>query len=265
MDDVIVPDGVVETSQGDERAAFCGDQAVGFGVEWPRLAGAAHGRQRREAEMDAEVVGAVDGAGKHEVGVAIVQAITRQLDRVQAAGTRSVERVRPDPEPEGALQQECRQSGREAVAWIDGCDTGGGKRFGAVAGQAGDRGGFDECRHTGRRKREVAKHRAEALRVDVGVAGVLQRCSRGVKSPLEHRIQGADLVSGDGEPVRVEQRLESLDVPAAVRPRPVGTVGWAVAQHVLGGNTPSIARYARHEIAALDDRVPQFVGGGSPR
>ena len=69
--------------------------------------------------MDAEVVGAVDGASKHEVGVAIVQAIARELDGVQAAGTRSVERVRPDPEPEGALQQQCGQSGREAVARID--------------------------------------------------------------------------------------------------------------------------------------------------
>src|SRR6478752_1952768 len=92
MDGVPVADGLVKPTQDDEAAPLGWDQAIRIAVEWTRPAAFAQGAEGGEAKMDAQIVRAVHRTGQHDVRVPIVQSIAGQLDRVQTARARGVDR-----------------------------------------------------------------------------------------------------------------------------------------------------------------------------
>jgi hypothetical protein len=62
---------VVEPHQRDHRGSLRGDEAVGVGMERAAATALAHRLERAEADVDEEIVGAVDGTGQHHVGAAV--------------------------------------------------------------------------------------------------------------------------------------------------------------------------------------------------
>ncbi len=68
--------------------------------------------------MDEEIVGAIDRAGNHDIGAAIVQAVACQLDGVERRGAGRIERKGIAAQIQRLCGEMSRQPGREAVARV---------------------------------------------------------------------------------------------------------------------------------------------------
>ena len=101
-----------------KAAPSAGHQAVGVGGKGTALAAPAHGLQRAEADVDKEIVGAVDRAGDHHIGAPILEPVAGQFDRVERGGTGRVEGKGIAAEIQRLGRQVRRQARREAVARI---------------------------------------------------------------------------------------------------------------------------------------------------
>ena len=109
---------VVEPAQRDEAAPSAGTRPSASRWNGRERPAAAERAERGEAEVDEQVVGAVDRAGEHHVGGAVVEPVAGELDGVEAARAGRVERERAGAEPERPLQHQRRQPGQEPVARI---------------------------------------------------------------------------------------------------------------------------------------------------
>ena len=109
MDRVAIAHCIVEPSQHHKAATLGRDEAVGVSVERPRLARRAQRVECRETLVNEEVVGAVHCAGQHQVGIVVMQPIARQLDCIQTAGARRIERHRADTQAKRTFQHERRE------------------------------------------------------------------------------------------------------------------------------------------------------------
>ena len=75
--------GVLEAFQRDQCRPRRRNESVGVGVERARSARRAQRLQCCEPQMQEQVIGSVDSAGQHDVGVAVLQCVAGELDRVQ--------------------------------------------------------------------------------------------------------------------------------------------------------------------------------------
>ena len=253
VDRVAVGDRVLEAPQRDESASLGRHEAVGASVERSRPAGAAQRIQGRETLVDEQVIGAVDRAGQHQVGGAIVQPIAGQFDGVQAARTGGVDGERTDAQSQRTFEQQRRKARREPVARPRQVDV----RFCAVHPEIAERGGLHERRHARRRERQVAEHGAEPRRISMVVARIAECLAGGVERPLEDGIEGDDLLGGDREAARVEHRLEVVDVATTIRPDPVITPVGTVAHDVGRGQVPPVRWHMGDQVITGDHPLPE--------
>ena len=91
--------------------------AAAVGVPGQRAAPAAcrQRRQRREADVEEEVVGVVEAAGQHRVAGAVMEQVAGELHGVERGGAGRIEREGRAFETQGARRKHCRQPRDEAV------------------------------------------------------------------------------------------------------------------------------------------------------
>ena len=254
VDRVTVAHRVGETAQRDEPAPFGRDETVGVDVERPRPPRGAQRLECRETGMDEQVVGAVHGAGEHQIGVAVVESIAGQLDRIQAARAGGIQRQCADAETQRPLEQECRKSGHEPIPGIAGV----GRRVGGAA-RLTRLHCLRERGHARRRERQIAENCSEASGIAVVVAGVAHCLTGGVERPEEEGVEPDEFVGGHGETGRVEQVLEPGHVPSTVRPGAVGAVVTGCAQDVGRSDVPPVGRHAGDQVVPGHHTSPELV------
>ena len=110
--------GVLEAFERDQRRPRGGNESVGVGVERARPARRAQRLQGGEPQMQEQVIGSVDSAGQHHVGVAVLQCVAGELDRVQRRRARRVQREGRPGDAHRLGDQMYRQSGGEPVARV---------------------------------------------------------------------------------------------------------------------------------------------------
>lgn len=241
MERVAVTARVGESLEHHEARALGREQAVGVGVKRAATAALAQRAQGPEAHVNEEVVGAVDRARQHHVGLAVVQAIAGVLDRVQRRRARGIERECGRLQPERVPEQQRGQAGPEAVARVHGFVRRTPHRLG-------------ERRHAAGGEAEVAEDRP-GPRGRVREACVPQRRAPSVQRPQEHRVQALERRGRHLEPRGVE--LQIANVPASIRPDPVGlrVVGRALDPARLDAPAPLGRR--GHAIDRTADVGPQ--------
>ncbi|SRX82268.1 hypothetical protein MPP7335_04028 [Mycolicibacterium parafortuitum] len=227
--------GVLEAFQRDERGARRRHQPVGVGVERPGPAGHAQRLQRGEAEVQEQVVGAVDPTGDHHVGGAIVQRVAGQLDRVQRGRARRVEGVRRPRHAHRPGDQVHRQPRTESVAGIDV----------TVAGPHT----LDERRVHRARIGQVADDQPGARRRDRSAERLL--CA--VRQPPYERVEALEIGDLRGEVGQIEG---CLDVTSGRRRHPQPRL--VTGQQRRGVHAaPMVPRGRREQTAAGQGRVEQ--------
>ena len=242
---------VAESHQGDQDGTFGGDQAVGLAVEGAALPGAAHRGQRAEADVDEQVVGAVDASGEHEVGGALVQPVAGQFDRVQRGGAGRVQGVAALLEPECSGGQDGRQAGVEPVTRVGAAGCGlVGVRAGVLAGQPDLLG---VAGHGGGGEGQVADHQPAVCAAPVArpPAGLGQGLPAGVQQPVAQRVQAGQFAGGQLVAGRVEGRLKAADVAADVGPGAV-RVGLGAERGRAWQPPPALRRGREAEPAGED-------------
>ena len=110
--------GVLEAFERDQGRPRGRHESVGVGMERPRPARRAQRLQRRETQMQEQIIGAVDSAGQHHVGVAVLQCVAGELDRVQGRRARRVQSEGRSGDTHRLGDQMHRQSGGEPVARV---------------------------------------------------------------------------------------------------------------------------------------------------
>lgn len=249
QDGIAVGDGVVESPQCQDGRALGGDQSVGAVVEGPGSAGAAQRLQGGEADVQQQIAGAVDAAGEHDVGGAVVQAVAGQFDRVQRRGAGGVECGGAAGQAQGLRDQMRRQPRHESIARI------GGGFFAAPDG-------FGEVGHALRGIAEVAQDDAGGTgQFADPPTGAVEGLPGRFHSPRVERVEAGEVLGGQQQPARVEDAVEAADVAAPVRPGVV-ELGWVgrVAEHACRGDAP-VVRFDRPQcVASVADGGPQFSG-----
>jgi hypothetical protein len=210
--------------------------------------------ERTEADVDEEVVRAVDGARDHRVGLAAREHVARLRHRVEGARARSVERVHGPTETERLRHEVRGQAREEAIARVD------------VDLRRERRSLEPHARGVGRQviggEREVAHDRADARKGRVR-ARIAQELPTHGAQPARERIETIELGLADRE---IGRRLDLLgDVAAAVRPRAIAVRAIDRRDHPIVRDAPSTARDARGRVASLEHEIregPRARGSG---
>ena len=263
VDDIPVPQCVLEALQHEHARTLCRHEAVGLRVEGTGAAGLREGLQRAEADVDEEVVGTIDRTGEHQVGRAVLQAVAGELERVEGTGAGRVEGEPDAAESEGLRHQQGGETRHEAVARVrvgQACGRGG---LRTEAGHAVQPDALREPAHSAARESEVAEDRpAPAQGVGARCDAGIGKCGPGrVQAPVDQRVQPREFLCGNLEAVGLPDLREAVDVPAALRPCAVGRIVRVGGQDVGASHTPAALRRGAHEITAADDRVPEGLGG----
>ena len=182
--------GVLEAFERDQRRALRRHQTIGLGVEGPRLPRRAERLQRRETQMQEQIVRSVHTAGEHHVGVAVVQRVAGQFDGVERGCARRVQCVDRPIHLHRPGNQVHRQARGEPVARV-------------VVALTGPK-GFHERGAHGARVRQVADDQPGPRCGE----RPSQRLLGALGKPRHDRIELVEIGYPRGEVAQVERRLD---------------------------------------------------------
>ena len=262
QDVISIAAGVFQTSQGQQSRALGRNQPISLGMERPAAPGRAECAQGGEALVDEKIVGAIHGPGQHQIGAAVVQEITGQLDGVDRGGARGIQRKRDATQAQSLNEKVCRQARHEAVARVDRRQPQVVECFVAAEDLLHPK-PFRVARQRRRGIGKVADHRTGAGFVTTKV-NLAQCLAPGVEQPMEERIEWGDLIRRNREALRIENLFKTLHVSAAIVQRPIACVLAIACQDQSRIDAPTAGRRRTDHNARLLHQVPEIFGRQRP-
>ena len=191
---------VRQTLQHHKARSLGGHQPIGVAVKRAALAGFAQGRQGTKPNVDKQVIGLVHGTRHHQVGGAVVQAVTGQFDGVKRRGTSRVQRKRTATQAQRTGCQVRRQARVKTV-------------LGVRAGHVAQPHTLCKLRHRHRGKRQIAQHQAGGVGRPLA-PGAAQGITHALHGELKQRVKRTQFVGRHSQAGGLKP--ESADVAAHV-------------------------------------------------